>query len=90
LGFTQFFVGVRLLGFLLGFFVFFLAHGVIFLFGFVGLAQFFAWLSQFFIRAAVGETIYWACGGHFVFGFRSFLLSGGRKTDKTFLLSSGG
>ena len=41
--------------------------GLIFLFGFVGLAQFAAWLSQFFVLAAVGEIICWARGNYLYF-----------------------
>ena len=43
------------------------ACGADFLFGFVGLAQFAAWLSQFFVLAAVGEIICWARGNYLYF-----------------------
>ena len=47
---------------------------LIFLFGFVRLAQFFVWLSQFFVSvsAAVGTIFWWACGTFVLFGFCLF------------------
>ena len=47
---------------------------LIFLFGFVGIAQFFVWLSQFFVSvsAAAGTIFWWACGNFVLFGFCLF------------------
>jgi hypothetical protein len=46
---------------------------LIFWFVFVGLAQFFVWLSQSFVGAAVGASFGWACGDLILFGYRLFL-----------------
>ena len=44
------------------------------MFCFVGIAQFFVWLSQFFasVSAAAGNFFFWACGNFVLFGFRLF------------------